>query len=125
MVSELKECGEKVKGVDVAYTILMGLKERFSPLVVTLTNMSSVENPLSVARVCEQILTEELRLQYLGKSEVAQHADNPLAFKSDTMFRGDLQHTMIQNAFVARTAPHQYRQSPYPSYTMRWWFYPG
>ena len=62
IVSELKECGEKIKDEDVAYTILLGLREKYSPLVVTLTNMATPENPLSMARVSEQILTEEQRL---------------------------------------------------------------
>ena len=63
LVSELRECGEKVKEADVAYTLLIGLGEKFSPLVVTLTNMASSVSPLSLTRVCEQVLTEELRLQ--------------------------------------------------------------
>jgi len=31
IVSELKECGEKIKDEDVAYTILLGLGEKYSP----------------------------------------------------------------------------------------------
>ena len=120
LVSELRECGEKVKDADVAYTVLMGLGEKFSPLVVTLTNMSSSDSPLSLTRVSEQILTEELRLQQIGvgkSKENETHANNPLAYKSDTVFRGDLHHTTLQNAFVARTFPlqasSQYRVHPY------------
>ena len=61
MAEELRECGEKAKDEDLAFTVLLGLGERFSPLVVTLTNMSSKETPLLLNRVCEQVLTEELR----------------------------------------------------------------
>lgn len=90
LVSELKECGDKVKDEDVAYTMLLGLNEKFSPLVVTLTNLSSATSPLSLTRVCEQILMEELRLQPSLQTSSAvpdPHVNNPLPYKSDTMFR--------------------------------------
>jgi len=62
IISELKKCGEKIKDKNVAYTILLCLRENYSPLVVTLTNMAIPEHPLLMARVSEQILTEEQRL---------------------------------------------------------------
>ena len=114
LVSELKECGDKVKDEDVAYTMLLGLKEKFIPLVVMLTNLSSAASPLSLTRVCEQILTEELRLQPSLSTTPAvsdPHVNNSLAYKSDRMFRGDLKH-----ALVTRTGANyrNFRQSPYP-----------
>lgn len=114
LVSDLKECGAKVKDEDVAFTILLGLGEKFSPLVVTLTNMSTPMAPLSLSKVCEQVLIEELCLnQFQSTSdEHDQHLNNPLAYKSDTTFRG----TLVHDAFVARSSPGaaRYRQSPYP-----------
>lgn len=41
LVSDFQEYGETVKDEGVAYNILLGLGEKFSPLVMTLTNMSS------------------------------------------------------------------------------------
>ena len=35
LVSELKECGEKMKDEDIAYILLLGLGEKYSPHVVT------------------------------------------------------------------------------------------
>ena len=55
-VSDLRECGQEVKDEDVSFTILLGLGERFSPLVVALTNMSTPTAPLSLTKVCEQVL---------------------------------------------------------------------
>jgi len=83
IVSALKECGEKIKDEDVAYTILLGLGEKYSPLVVTLTNMAIPENPLSMARVSEQILTEEQRLNQFNSPQQKpdQNVNNPLAYK--------------------------------------------
>jgi len=118
IVSELKECGEKIKEEDIAYTILLGLGKKYTPLVVTLTNMTTPENPLSLARVSKQILTEEQRLNQFTSPQqkpdknvnpLDQNVNNLLAHKSDTVFKGDLQ----QTAFVARTNPG-YRQNPYP-----------
>lgn len=57
-----------VKDEDVAYTILLCLGEKYSPLVVTMTNMSSSTSPLSLVRVCEQVLTEELRLRQFNSN---------------------------------------------------------
>lgn len=51
LVSDLKECGAKVKDKDVAFTILLGLGDRFSPLVVMLTNMSTPTASLSLSKV--------------------------------------------------------------------------
>ncbi|RPB24697.1 hypothetical protein L211DRAFT_848536 [Terfezia boudieri ATCC MYA-4762] len=112
LVSELKEYGEKVKDEDMAYTVLMGLEEKYSPLVVTLTNMASQANPLTFSRVSEQILIEEQRLnQFISQIQKQDpNASNPLAYKSDTMYKGDLQ----QLAFIACTNPINYRQNPYP-----------
>lgn len=114
LVSDLKECGAKVKDEDVAFTILLGLGEKFSPLVVTLTNMSTPAAPLTLSKVCEQVLIEELRLNQFQSTpdEHDQHLNNPLAYKSDTTFRG----TLVHDAFVARSSPGtaRYRQSPYP-----------
>ena len=53
IVSQLKECVEKIKDEDVAYPILLRLGARYSPLVVTWTNIMTSENPLSLARVSE------------------------------------------------------------------------
>lgn len=60
LVSQLKAAGDRVKESDVAYTILTGLGERYGSLVTTLTNIISAENPLTVPKVTEAILTEEL-----------------------------------------------------------------
>ena len=110
LVSELREYGEKIKEEDVVYTILLGLGEKYSPLVVTLTNMSSPEKPLSLARVSEQILTEELRLNQFGiQQKQDPNINNPLAHKADTAYKGEVQ----QSALVARTNPVSYRQTPY------------
>jgi len=112
IVSELKKCGEKIKDEDVAYTILLGLGEKYSPLVVTLTNMAIPEHPLSIARVSKQILTEEQRLNQFNSPQQKpdQNINNPLAYKQDTLFKGDLPHA----AFVARMNTGSYRQNPYP-----------
>ena len=117
LVAELRECGDLVKDEDVAYTILLGLGEKYSPLVVTLTNMSSAISPLSLVRVCEQVLTEELRLRQFNTEHQEHHplANHPLAYKPDTTYRGDLQQSYLHNACVARTSPSpSLRQSPYP-----------
>jgi len=112
IVSELKECGEKIKDEDVAYTILLRLGEKYSSLVVTLTNMATPENSLSMARVSEQILTEERRLNQFNSPQQKpdQNVNNLLAYKQDTSFKGDLPHV----AFVAHTNTGSYRQNPYP-----------
>jgi len=108
IVSELKECGEKIKDEDVAYTILLGFGEKYSLLVVTLTNMATLENPLSIARVSEQILTEELRLNQFGVQQKQDpNVNNLLAYKADTAYKEE------QSALVARTSPVSYRQTPY------------
>lgn len=113
LVSELKACGVAVKDTDVAYTLLMGLPDKYSSLVVTLTNMATEAAPLKLSRVVESVLTEEMRMSHVNPAEQPVKKDpnesNPLAFKGDTSFRGELQHAM-----VARTQPqNQYRQMPY------------
>jgi len=112
IISELKECREKIKDEDITYTILLGLREKYSPLVVTLTNMATPEHPLSMAQVSEQILTEEQRLNQFNSPQQKpdQNVNNPLAYKQDMSFKGDLLHT----AFVACTNTGSYRQNLYP-----------
>lgn len=69
IVSQLKAGGENTKESDVAYTILTGLGERYSSLVTTLTNMITPEKPLTVKRVTEAILTEELRIKNIDQAK--------------------------------------------------------
>lgn len=113
LVSELKACGQTMVDADVAYTMLIGLTdERYSSLVVTLTNTITETNPLTTSRVVESILTEESRLNQATKNKVPPKVDpnetNPLALKGDTSFKGELQHAM-----VVRTDVSRYRQVPY------------
>ncbi|MCW2783452.1 MAG: RNA-dependent polymerase [Marmoricola sp.] len=118
LVSELKGCGETLSDPDIAYTTLMGLGDKFSSLVVTLTNMATETSPLSFSRVVESILTEEMRLVQSGvikvvdlsvKADKDPNESNPLAYKSDTSFKGELQHAMVARTQYQPT----YRQSPY------------
>ncbi|MCU1500499.1 MAG: uncharacterized protein JWM47_4452, partial [Acidimicrobiales bacterium] len=108
VVSELRSYGEKVKDEDIAYTMLMGLPEKYSSLVITLTNMTTKESPLVLVRVIESMQTEEMRLKLFMPSKETKNVDNPLALKHDTQFKGEL-----QSAYVARTNMPQYRQHPY------------
>ena len=108
-VSQLKASGDSVKDPDVTYTILTGLEEQCSSLVTTLTNMITPEKPLTITWVTEAILTEELRLKCMAQTKSEKNADNPLAFKHDTSFKGSL-----SSALVARSSDHHsYRHNPY------------
>lgn len=109
IVSQLKAGGETTKDSDVAYTILAGLGEKYSSLVTTLTNMITPDKALTVSRVMEAILTEELRIKNIDQAKSRKNADNPLAFKHDTSFKGSL-----SSVLVARTTDqHMYRHAPY------------
>lgn len=127
-----------MKEEDIAYTILMGLGSKYSSLVVILLNTNRNE-PLNLTRVMDAIMTEDLRIRELeneaGKAD--PNTMNPLAYRSDTSFKGSLQyqpgnpypqgaynttHDMdasqyferSQGAYIARTEyPYQYRHSPY------------
>lgn len=81
---------EEVNDADVAYTVLMSLGEKFSPLMVTLTNMSPKDSPLSLTGVDNEA-----------------HVNNPLGYKSDTVFRGDLHHTTLQVVRANSSAQHR------------------
>ena len=84
----------------------------------SLTNMSSTTSPLTSTRVCEQILTEKLRLcqfaSVVADDRSSGVALNPFGLKADTMFRGELQHrSLAHDAFVARNYPPNLRHHPY------------
>ena len=59
LVSNLKSIVAKALDADVAYTLLTGLPERYATLFTTLTNMASLEKPLEVMWVSNQILEEK------------------------------------------------------------------
>ena len=99
-----------MKESDVAYTILTGLGEKYSSLVTTLTNMITPEKPLTITRVTEAILTEELRIKGMAQTKSEQNADNPLAFKHDTSFKGSLSSALVACSYDH----HPYRHAPYP-----------
>lgn len=103
LVSELKACGDVVKSVDIAYTVLMGLGTDYGALITTLTNMASKDNPLDMDRVEEAIISEELRMKLQKKVDI-----NPLSFKHDTQSK-----SVETLAYAGRPEQHSYRSHPY------------
>jgi len=86
-VSKLNGNGEKVKE-DIAYTILMGLGSKYSPLVLTLLNNRS--GPLTLTRIVDAIITKDMRLKELDNDAGKRDPNtiNPLAtpYRSNTSF---------------------------------------